>query len=133
MGDSLDASPPRFDFDNWSKLGSTDPERFEQLRQHAIAGFLAARSNDRRLRGLQCRIDLERRRARTPLKACLTLSTMMWNKFHDLREVINGRNGDARGTPDVSAAMPRAGASVLPFRRPAAATGEGHVAIDTPC
>jgi len=52
MGDSPDISPPKFDFDDWSKLGSTDPERFEQLRQYAIAGFLTARSNDRRLRGL---------------------------------------------------------------------------------
>lgn len=130
MGHSLDASPPRFDFDDWSRLGSTDPERFEQLRQHAIAGFLAARSNDRRLRGLQCRIDLERRKARTPLKACLRLSAMMWHRFHDLREVLNGLDCDARGMP---AATPRAGARILPFRRPAEASGECLVPTDTPC
>lgn len=133
MGQSFDASPPKFDFDDWSRLGSTDPERFEQIRQHALAGFLAARSNDRRLRGLQCRIDLERRKARTPLKACLMLSAMMWAKFYDLREVLNGRDGDARGTPGVPAAMPRAGARILPFRRPAEATGECLVPTDTPC
>ena len=135
MGHSLDidTSPPKFDFDDWSRLCSKDPDQFEQLRQYAIARFLEARSNDCRLLRLQCRIDLERRRARTPLKACLKLSAMMWNRFHDLHEALNKWDGDARGLPGVPAAMPRVGARILPFRRPAAPAGEGHVRRDAPC
>lgn len=44
----------------------------------------------RRLQGLQCRIDLERMRARTPLKSCLRLSALMWDAFLECRDALNG-------------------------------------------
>lgn len=106
-----------FDFARWMQLAGTDPERFERARQAAIAELLEAAPPDRqeRLRGLQWRIDQERRRARTPLAACLRLSSLMWDSLNDellpvLQRLVDG--GDDHGP-----APPRPAAVVIPFRR----------------
>lgn len=72
-----------FDFDEWKSLASNDPEAFEQRRQAVIDDFLKSvpESRQRRMRGLQFRIDMERRRARTPLGACIKISSMMWDSL----------------------------------------------------
>ncbi len=72
-----------FDFDEWKTLASNDPEAFERRRQAVIDDFLSSvpESRQRRLRGLQFRIDMERRRARTPLGACIKISSMMWDSL----------------------------------------------------
>jgi hypothetical protein len=72
-----------FDFDEWKSLACNDPDAFERRRQAVIDEFLSSvpESRQRRLRGLQFRIDMERRRARTPLGACIKISTMMWDSL----------------------------------------------------
>src|SRR5687768_5393396 len=83
-----------FDFDEWSALAKAAPEEFESRRHAAIERILSNCTNTRRLRGLQCRIDLERARARTPLKSCLRLSALMWDSFYEchtqLKELAYG-------------------------------------------
>jgi hypothetical protein len=76
------------DFDTWSELARTDPERFEALRLAAIERVIAGApvENRDRLRRLQWRIDQERRLARTPLAACMRISRMMW-------KAVLGRGG----------------------------------------
>lgn len=71
------------DFDTWANLARTDPEAFESLRQAAIEQCIAnaPAENRDRLRRLQWRIDQERRRAGTPLGACIRLSRMMWQSL----------------------------------------------------
>jgi len=71
----------RINFDEWAALASTDPDEFEQRRQVCIEQFINRYplSRQRRLRGLQFRIDMERKKARTPLGACIKLSSMMWD------------------------------------------------------
>jgi hypothetical protein len=72
--------PSDIDFDLWMNLAKDDPESFEAMRQAAIEDLIenAPEPTRTRLRRLQWRIDEERRLARTPLKACMRLSTMMW-------------------------------------------------------
>lgn len=72
-----------FDFDEWKDLASIDPDAFERRRQAVIDEFLSSvpESRQRRLRGLQFRIDMERRRARTPMGACIRISQMMWDSL----------------------------------------------------
>lgn len=54
-----------------------------------IDTFIAAcPKNQRRLAGLQFRIDMERKLAHTPLKACLRVSGMMWDSFLELRSEL---------------------------------------------
>jgi len=70
-----------FNFDEWLELAQRDPEGFEQRRQAVIENYLSTLplSKQRRLRGLQFRIDMERRRTHTAMGACIKLSSMMWD------------------------------------------------------
>jgi Protein of unknown function (DUF3135) len=78
------------DPDEWRSLAQTDPQEFERRRLQAIDAVIEAapESQRARLRGLQFRIDLERRRAVTTLGACIKLNTMMWDSFVALRESL---------------------------------------------
>ena len=72
-----------FDFDHWLALARDDPEAFEVERRALIEALIlrAAPDRQRRLRGLQFRIDMERRRARTPMAACLRFQSLMWDSL----------------------------------------------------
>jgi hypothetical protein len=113
-----------FDFDEWSQLAMSDPTAFETRRLALIEAHLRRfpPRPQRRLRGLQFRIDMERRRARTPMAACLKLSAMMWDSLlgrrglktalDTLLDYTNPRSADARRRPACTA-------RILPFRKPA--------------
>lgn len=74
-----------FDFDAWAALARSDPDGFERQRVELIERFiLRFATNQVRSRRQQCRIDLERRKAKVPLKACLRLSRLMWESFERL-------------------------------------------------
>ena len=79
------------DFDHWSAIASTDPERFEQMRQAVIDEVIsrAPERQQQRLRCLQWRIDQERRLAHTPLAACIRISNMMWEHVTSPGGLIN--------------------------------------------
>ena len=111
-----------FDFDRWAALAQADPEAFEAWRQALIEEAIEAAPPDcrQRMRGLQFRIDLERRRARTPLKACLRLSSLMWQSVmgeNGLLDALNGMGRTLQGAPIASADPTREPAKVLVFRR----------------
>jgi len=115
-----------FDFDEWSKLAKDDPFAFETRRLALIEAYLRQfpQSGQRRLRGLQFRIDMERRRARTPMGACLKISSMMWESLlgrHGLKTALD----TLMGCPNQSVIAPpryaplATSARIIPFRRPA--------------
>ena len=110
-----------FDFEAWAKLAKEDPEEFERRRVEEIRKVIDARPDLRhRLEGLQFRIDAERKLARTPLKACLRMSTMMWDSFYDLKGQLDGLAAGVRGTaPLVTIAISSRSADVIPLRKPA--------------
>jgi len=103
-----------FDVDEWQRLAREDPREFERRRRAAIESLIAQAPPELRdrLRALQCRIDLERRRAKTPLDATVRLQSMMWERFGQLRQALMALTGDALAGPS-----PRATARVLPFNR----------------
>jgi len=74
-----------FDFGHWAEAARSDPDRFEAMREEALEEFIRTAPEDyrQRLSGLQFRIDLERRRSRTPLAACIRISQLMMSKLHD--------------------------------------------------
>lgn len=84
-----------FDFESWARLAQEDPEAFERKRREAVRELIdgAAPDMQRRLEGLQCRIDLERSRAANPLASCVRLNTLMWAGFHRLRRELNAATG----------------------------------------
>ena len=111
-------SGPEFDFEAWAKLAREDPEEFERRREQEIRKVIEARPDlQHRLEGLQFRIDAERKLARTPLKACLRVSTLIWNSFYELKDQLDGLAAGVRGAePLASASIPRH-ADIIPLHR----------------
>lgn len=105
-----------FDFQAWTDLANYDPAEFEAQRRLAVDRLIDACGGGQRLRGMQFRIDLERRRARTPLKACLTLYGMMWDSLLAMNVQVRAADATARGAPP-AAGRAAADAQVIPFRR----------------
>lgn len=113
-----------FNFDDWVDLARDDMQAFEQRRVACIEAMItcAGGSNQRRLRHLQWRIEMERQRTRTPLQACLRLSAMMWDSVLDdnsgLHNALDNLAKTAIGdsTPS-SAAEPLSSAKILPFHK----------------
>ena len=64
-------------FDTLVDMARNDPDRLESLRRSLTDAVIAEASCDdtrRRLQGLQFRVDMERRRAATPLAATIRIS-----------------------------------------------------------
>ena len=113
-----------FDFDDWSRLAKDDPSAFEARRQALIEEFLRQfpQPDQQRLRGLQFRIDMVRRRARTPMGACLKISSMMWESLlgnHGLKAALDTLLEYASSPVAATPAAHATSASIIPFRKPA--------------
>lgn len=87
------ASEPEFSlpaFDELAALAQSSPEEFEALRielcEQVIAN--APRHMRKRLRGLQFQIDVERQRARSPMHACLKLTSLMNESLSKLQAAL---------------------------------------------
>lgn len=102
------------DFDELVKLYKTDPEAFERLRKDLCDQLIesAPERIRQRLRGIQFKVDMTRRKARTPLSACLSLSKMMQDSLMELQAVLNNPGEFLRQHATTEA-------TVLPFCRKA--------------
>lgn len=114
------------DFDEWAALARNDPDAFEARRLALIEDYLNqfSHTEQQRLRGLQFRIDMERRRARTPMAACLRLSGMMWDSLVGEYGLMNALNLLLNHDPATALAKLRARpshytAKILSFPDPA--------------
>lgn len=84
---------PVFDsltFDELKHLAEKHPEKLEEYRQQWIEQTIdeASSSHQRRLRGLQFQIDMQRRKSKTPMASCIQISKMMHDSLANLYEVI---------------------------------------------
>lgn len=117
-----------FDFNEWCVLARTDSAAYSRRRTALIRIAIesASERNRNRLNGLQFRVDAECSLAHTPLKACLRISSMMWDSFNGLNEALGSLSGH---TPahDLAAQFDmlsektgsdRPIARVIPFRLP---------------
>jgi hypothetical protein len=101
-------------FDVLVDMARNDPQGLETLRRSLTDAVIAAASNEttrKRLQGLQFRVDMERRRATTPLAATIRISEMMCRSLADLHRSMVSPPGDE------PAAESSHGAAVLPFAR----------------
>jgi hypothetical protein len=78
-----------FDFDTWLTLAKTAPLEFVSQRHKLLDELIEKSPNARRLRGLQFRIDMERRLAHASLGACMRLYGLMWDAFGKLNTELN--------------------------------------------
>ena len=100
-------------FEYWANLASTDPQKFEQLRQDKISAFIEKASSHRqkRLRGLQWRIDLIREQHKdSATAACLAISELMWETFEQLAELLQSQTENGLSAPTPPMQM-----NILPF------------------
>lgn len=81
-----------FDFDEWASLNQEDPEAFEKRRIEWCQQLInnAPSSCQRRLNGLFFQINMEKQRSSNAMDSCLRLSKLMWEKFHELRDELQG-------------------------------------------
>lgn len=109
-----------FNFDELAALAKNDPAAFERRRQEMIDGLFAsieARNDDpefmQRLRGLQFRIDLERQRSRTSMRALLRIYSMMWDSFIELNDLLQRVSSPHSVLPQKAA---KQSAQIIPFK-----------------
>jgi hypothetical protein len=88
-------------FDELKKLAETNPEQLEKLRAELIEDTIssAPQQYQRRLRGLQFQIDMERRRAKNPLSSCIRISKMMHDHLYQMRQTILATEEDIDQEP----------------------------------
>lgn len=81
------------EFDELTKMAQNNPDQLEALRLKLIDETisLADQSFQRKLRGLQFHIDMEIRRAKSPMAACVKISEMMHGSLNELRNAITNR------------------------------------------
>ncbi len=111
-----------FDFDEWCELAQKSPEEFEKRRREVVEEFIASSSPgmEHRLRQLQWRIDMERKRCANPMMSCMKLFDMMWDFVHAERgflHAVSMLEQVASGTvPEVEEIRRGVETAVLPFR-----------------
>lgn len=88
------------DFDRWAEIAKTDPEKFEAHRQKMLDDFfeLIPQSRQQRIRGLQFQVDMECRKAKTPLAACIKISSMMWDNISKENGLMDAFRALTQGT-----------------------------------
>jgi hypothetical protein len=111
-----------FDFDHWRELAKTDPEAFERKRREAVDAVINSAAPDfqQRLRGLQWRVDMERRRSANPTNSCLSIYNMMWKRVYGdggLMDSLNSLLGPESTTSEALSSRKAAkSADVLNFK-----------------
>jgi hypothetical protein len=110
-------------------MARNDPEGLETLRRSLTDAVIAGASSDttkRRLQGLQFRVDVERRRAATPLAAAIRISEMMCHSLASLHAsmVAPDELVDEPSIQREASQHTDKRDNVVPFRRPE--TSEEH-------
>ncbi len=115
-------------FEEMACLAQEDPEAFERRREELIEEAIsqADPAYQERLRRLQWRIDMERKRCKTALAACLRLYEMMWDFIYaengfleavdTLQQLANVlEKGKVVRLEEIKPRPPREKAQIIPF------------------
>lgn len=77
-----------FNFEEWAQLARQDQAAFERKRAAAIRQAIeeaASSERERRmLNGLQFKVDMMRRKHKTPMGACVAISAMLMEQVYQL-------------------------------------------------
>ncbi len=92
-GNQFSSTEP-FDFDQWKDLAALDPEQFEVERSRIINEVIerAPVDRQRRLRGMQWRIDSERRLTNNAMVSCINIYQQMWNRVYEKEGLLDQLN-----------------------------------------
>lgn len=110
-------SNSNINFEYWLLLASTNPQKFEQLRKDKISAAIENATGfqrQRRLRGLQWRIDIIREQHKdSAMAACLAISNLMWETFEQLAELLQAQAKN--GLTPVPVKIHKFKANIIPF------------------
>ncbi len=101
------------EFDVLVEMARNDPQGLERLRNQLTNKVIDAQEDalkKQRLKGLAFQIDMERKRAGTPMAATIKLSEMMCWKLAELNRCFLQPEDIATPTKDASA-------DIVPFRK----------------
>ena len=109
-----------FDFDYWCKLAKNDPEAFEKARSQEIDQHISSISDStaqERMKRLQWRVEMERKRSKNPMDSAIRIYDMMWEavgkNFEAIQDLADTFNQGA--SKSVEGLKPQA--KVLKFNR----------------
>jgi hypothetical protein len=79
--------------DQMLMLAKENPDVLETILEREIESLINSAPKDmhHRLRGLQFQINAKRRLCKTPMAACIQISLMMFDSFHELNDTLSGR------------------------------------------
>ena len=122
---------PQENFDQWfeelSTLAQKDPEAFEQRRQELIEEAISQLPPERqeRLRKFQWRLDMERKRAKTPLGACIRFNDLLLEMVYGeggfleaintLKGILENLENPDSERPKETFRLPKRNSRVIPF------------------
>jgi len=110
------------EFDRLKELARSSPGEFEKERIALINELIQLHQNATRAHGEQWRIDMETIKAKTPLGACVRLSSLMWKEFYkledELQQLIREVETVKKVVPEIPANTPAGKtATIIPFKR----------------
>lgn len=100
-------------FEELMDLALNEPDKLEKLRQTWVDETInnAPELFQRRLRGLQFQIDMEREKASNPVSACVRISKMMHDGLANLQDVIKDSHQNEPRFHDSQQTL----AAIIPF------------------
>lgn len=108
-----------FNFEEWAQLARQDQAAFEEKRaatiRRAIEDTAHSERERRMLNGLQFKVDMVRRRHKTPLGACIALSDMLMQQVHQLTSLDIEQLLESVSS---STSLPHEKAKIIPFHTP---------------
>ena len=109
----------QFNFDEWMALAQNDPQKFESERMRVMESAIAEAPQhlQHKLRCLQWRIDMERRKHSNALAGCISLNKMMWDFVYAEKGFLHALNLFDGKTAEME---PSRSAQLLPFKQSAA-------------
>lgn len=108
----------KMNWDAWRELAQNNPQEFEVRRKQVIDNAIASASpsHQRKLRGLQFRVDMAREHSTHPLGAVVKIHSMMWTEFMELQKALNELRHCLNGTAVAHQETQQRTAQVIPFR-----------------
>lgn len=82
-------------FDELARIAKDDPEKYEEIREQLVNELIesAPAESQRRLRGLQFQVEMERRRSKSAMGSCIAISKMMHDSLYTLGQTLNSATG----------------------------------------
>lgn len=104
-----------FEFNEWKDLYVADPAAFEEKRIDALQGYIDSVEEKGRkaLEQTLFRIEMTRRRSKSPLQSAIEASRLMWESFDKLKDSLEELQSAAQHYEDEAKDSRRSNSNTL--------------------